>query len=259
MTDTDSDYDDDFDPPFVGPEIRESYEAALGRFLLAFNEIDNRITELIERLLNRLHREDLINQGTKHNFALKLLVLDLLKTSHEGDGVARVPIKQLQELASHRNKLAHGHFDQNLIDGTYEVVSKDVSADYPVEKLEGLTAEAQKANYELRCAEGYYAFKDAPPADPEAQNRITGAPRGFERACYAVKAHGDGTGTIVLDWYEMSIGRDFMNSQSFMRTEIETAHQIVRLLNAHVPGRVHGITEYDASADDASSAGATPE
>jgi hypothetical protein len=87
--------------------------------------------------------------------------------------------------------------------------------------------------------------------DPEARKRITGAPHGFERACYAVKAHGDGTATIVLDWYEMSIGRDFRVSQDFMRTEIETARQIVRLLNAQVPSRVHGTTEYDASEDDA--------
>jgi hypothetical protein len=255
MTDTDFDYDDDFGPPFVGPEIRESYEAALGRFMLAFNEIDNRMTELIELILKRLRREDLINQGTKSNFSLKLYVLDLLKTSHEGDVIADVPITKLRELAGHRNKLAHGHFDQNLIDGTYEVVSNNVSADYPMEKLRGLIAEAGKLNYELRLAEAHYAFKDAPPLDLEAQKRITGAPHGFERACYAVKAHSDGTGTIVLDWYEMSTGHDFMISQDFMTTEIATARQIVHLLNAQVPSRVDGTTEYDASEDNASATG----
>jgi hypothetical protein len=94
---------------------------------------------------------------------------------------------------------------------------------------------------------------------PEALKRITGARHGFERACYAVRAHGDGTGTIVLDWYEMSAGRDYMGSQEFMITEIKTAHEIVRLLNAQVPGSAPGITEYDASEPDTNSAGGTLE
>jgi hypothetical protein len=76
------------------------------------------------------------------------------------------------------------------------------------------------------------------------QDKITGASRGFEHACYAVEAHGDGTGTVILDWYETSIGRDFMNRETFMRAEIETARQIVRLLNQKLPGRVDAITEY---------------
>src|SRR5215831_6053991 len=143
MTDTDSD----------------CYEVALGRFMLAFNEIDNRMTELIELILKRLNREDLINQGTKTNFSLKLYVLDLLRTSHEGDGITDAPITKLREIAGHRNKVAHGHFDQNLIDGTYDVMSNNVRADYPVEKLDGLTAEAEKAIDALRFARACYSFK----------------------------------------------------------------------------------------------------
>ncbi len=53
--------------------------------------------------------------------------------------------------------------------------------------------------------------------------RVTGAPRAndFMRACYAVCNHGDGTGTIVLDWYETSDGHDYGTSEEFMRAEIE--------------------------------------
>ena len=46
-----------------------------------------------------------------------------------------------------------------------------------------------------------------------------------------------------------------MISQDFMTTEIETARQIVHLLNAQVPSRIDGITEHDASEDDASPTG----
>jgi hypothetical protein len=69
---------------------------------------------------------------------------------------------------------------------------------------------------------------------------IKGTPRRgtFERACYAVLDHGDGTGTVVLDWYEMSDGRDYFGSDEFMRAEIGTARQVVALLNEQLPARV---------------------
>lgn len=69
---------------------------------------------------------------------------------------------------------------------------------------------------------------------------VTGTPRAgtFERACYSVWVHGDGTGTVALDWYEMSDGRDFFHSEHFMRTEIETARTVVKLLNGQLPERV---------------------
>lgn len=89
-------------------------------------------------------------------------------------------------------------------------------------------------------------------ADPIAQGRITGSPEpgSFERACYAVRNHGDGTGTIVLDCYEMSEGRDYIGSQQFMRTEVETARVLVELLNRQLPGRVWAETEIDYSGID---------
>jgi hypothetical protein len=62
-----------------------------------------------------------------------------------------------------------------------------------------------------------------------------------------VMAHGDGTGTVVLEWYETSVGHDYMTSETFMRTNIDTARQIVMLLNQQLPNRVSGITEYKAS------------
>ncbi len=89
--------------------------------------------------------------------------------------------------------------------------------------------------------------------DSEARSRITGASHHFMRACYAVEVHGDGTGTIVLDWYETSIGLDYGTSITFMRTEIETARQIVRMLNEHLPGRVNARTEYAPDDEEVSS------
>jgi hypothetical protein len=85
----------------------------------------------------------------------------------------------------------------------------------------------------------------------KTDSQITGASRSaFERACYAVHAHGDGTGTVVLDWYETSDGRDFMGSITFMRTEIEAARRIVQLLNANLPGGLPARTEYPPDGED---------
>ena len=88
---------------------------------------------------------------------------------------------------------------------------------------------------------------------PEGRRSLTGAsPEGsFMRACFAVDAHRDGTGTIRLDWYETSIGRDYGTSDYFMSTELEAAREIVRILNEHLPDRVHARTEYPPEDDEA--------
>ncbi len=81
----------------------------------------------------------------------------------------------------------------------------------------------------------------------EAQSRLTGAPsaKGFDRACYCVRDHGDGTGTVVLDWYEVSDGRDYGSSDEFMRAELSVAIKVVNLLNAQLPSSVHARTRID--------------
>jgi hypothetical protein len=164
---TDSGADEDYDDiPFASPEIREAYEVALGRFMLAFNEIDNRVTELIGTVLTRLARTDLIKLCTNQTFFQKLIILDLLGESNEGDGILNsdISLESMRDLAKHRNHLAHGHFDQNPFDGSYEVVSskKNVAADYPVEKLDRLTADAEGLITALRYGEAFYSFKDPP-------------------------------------------------------------------------------------------------
>jgi hypothetical protein len=118
---------DDDDVPWASPEIRQQYESALGRFILAFNELADLLTEIIETTLERLDRSDLIKVCTQQNFALKLLPLDLLISSHEGAAIADVPITLMKQVAGERNTLAHGHFDQNPFDGSYLVTAGGVS------------------------------------------------------------------------------------------------------------------------------------
>jgi hypothetical protein len=153
---------DDDDVPWASPEIRQQYEAALGRFILAFNELDNLLTETIETTLERLDRGDLVKACTQQNFALKLLTLDLLKSSREGTAIADAPISLMKQIAGERNNLAHGHFDQNPFDGSYDIVVKNVRASYSAERLDGLTEKADKALQALRYASAVHDFSEPP-------------------------------------------------------------------------------------------------
>ena len=83
---TGDEFDDD-DVPWASPEIRQSYEAALG-FILEFNQVDNLLGEVIETVLNRFKRDDLAAQCARWPFWQKLLVFDLLKSSTEGVGLS---------------------------------------------------------------------------------------------------------------------------------------------------------------------------
>jgi hypothetical protein len=153
---------DDDDVPWASPEIRQQYEAALGRFILAFNELDNLLTEIIQTTLERLDRRDLVKAWVRQNFSLKLLTLDLLKSSRESKAIADVPIPLMKQIAGEWNSLAHGHFDQNPFDGSYDIVVKSVRASYSAERLDGLTEKADKALQALQHASAVYDFSDPP-------------------------------------------------------------------------------------------------
>jgi hypothetical protein len=158
--------DDDDDIPWASPEIQANYEAALGRFILAFNRLDNLLTEIIETVLERLNCKDLIKECTRREFSHKLLVFDLLKTSSEGGGIKDVSVQPMRDIARERNTLAHGHFDQNPFDGTYDVVTKNsIRSQYSVEALDALTEKATKAWDKLRFPSAYYAFSDVAVED----------------------------------------------------------------------------------------------
>ncbi|ABD89454.1 hypothetical protein [Rhodopseudomonas palustris] len=134
---------DDDDVPWGSPEIRQQYEAALGRFILAFNELDNLLTEIIEITLERLDRANLVKAGIRQNFALNIAGSRSPESSAEGAAIADVPIPLMKQIAGERNTLAHGHFNQNPFYGY--IVIKNVRASNSVERLDELTEKTDKA------------------------------------------------------------------------------------------------------------------
>ena len=143
--------------PWASPEIQKDYEAALGRFLLAFNRLDNLLTKMIGIILRKLNRADLVESCTKASFAQKTLTLDLLKQSTEGHTIASVSIKTMKDVAGHRNIVAHGHFEQNPFSGEYEIVGKS-SHQYTPEQLDAQAEKATEVWMSLRNAEAHYEF-----------------------------------------------------------------------------------------------------
>jgi hypothetical protein len=161
-------YEPDFDEdgvPWASPEIQKDYEVALGRFIVAFNAVDNLLARVIETILIKLGRMDLVKSCTEASYSHKLLTLDLLKQSSEGRGIAEVPIALMHEVGAHRNKVAHGHFEQNPCSGEYEIIAKKAHKYSPTD-LDAQTAKATKAWEALRYSDAFYAFDDVTVLPP---------------------------------------------------------------------------------------------
>jgi hypothetical protein len=97
-----------------------------------------------------------------------VFTLDLLKSSTEGASLGDVSAEALNAIANERNRLAHGHFDQNPYSGEYDVVTKDKRWQYTVEKLDALSKRANDVWTSLRYAKAYYSFSEPvkEPWDP---------------------------------------------------------------------------------------------
>jgi len=149
------------DEPSASPHIQEGYEIALGRFILEFNQLDNLLSDVIATVLARLKKDHLVKRCTHCFFSQKLLVLDLLKASTQGAGLHDIPVMLLGEIATERNRLAHGHFDQNPFSGEYDIVVKDDRWQYSAEELDRLREKTNQAWMALRYAEAHYTFDEA--------------------------------------------------------------------------------------------------
>jgi hypothetical protein len=155
--DDDEDVDD---VPFADPAIRTDYEAALGQFILAFNEVDYRVSQVIRSELSDRGRTDLAETASKGFFLERLATLEILATSAKNNRLSGTPIARLRALNTDRNNLAHGHFDQNPFDGSYAIVLAKKTRDYPVTQIRSLATELGQIAELLRTTEILYDFED---------------------------------------------------------------------------------------------------
>ena len=154
------------------PGPRAEYEAALGRFTLAYNQMDHQLTEVIETILRRLGRQDLLTVARGASIAtcefwFRLCMLNVLKSTAEGQGIADVPVKDMRDLASERAVLAHAHMDRNPFDDSYRLISKGaVKQPYTSNRIDQLAAKAERCWEALRHAEAFYDFSDVGDPSP---------------------------------------------------------------------------------------------
>ena len=71
--------EDTWDEPSADPAIRTEYEAALGRFILAFNEADYRLSQVIATELSERGQSVLTATAAKGTFAQRLEKLEILE------------------------------------------------------------------------------------------------------------------------------------------------------------------------------------
>jgi plasmid maintenance system killer protein len=155
-------FDDDIDEgiTWADPAIRTEYEAALGRFILAFNEADYRLSQVIAAELAKRGHPELAETATKGTFAQRLEKLDLLVSSTKDQQLSALPVAKLRLLNTDRNNLAHGHFDQDPYDGSYRLILAAKTRDYPISRIVALGDELAQIVEFLRTTEILYDFED---------------------------------------------------------------------------------------------------
>jgi hypothetical protein len=122
LDDTDFWGDDGDCAPFADPQIRLDYEAALGRLILAHNEVDFRLAKALERVVLRIAPDRSMMHYARGTFENRLRNLDLFQKAVPESGVVKIDVAALRRLNAIRNDVAHGHFDQNPFDGSYTLI-----------------------------------------------------------------------------------------------------------------------------------------
>ncbi|MDX0127410.1 hypothetical protein GOC15_22815 [Sinorhizobium meliloti] len=132
---------DIFDKPFAGPEMRRKYEAALGKFLVTFNAVEDYMRFTTAEICKSLDQTEVWErQLVADDFSRQLKNLRLLAIAEPY--FADTPFEQLAALNAKRNKLAHGHYDQDLFSDDFELVGKRQRAKMTIAEIETATEEA---------------------------------------------------------------------------------------------------------------------
>ncbi|NYF33681.1 hypothetical protein [Sphingopyxis sp. JAI108] len=112
------------DEPFADPAIRAEYREALGRFIMAHNEVDFWMSGLLTKAVKILDPDGGLDELAMGDFSQRAANLTLLMKVAPHLALGNAGEGRLAELNGTRNILAHGHFDQDPYEGTFEIVSR---------------------------------------------------------------------------------------------------------------------------------------
>lgn len=155
MDEIEDDWDDGV--TWADPQIRTDYEAALGRLILAHNEIDLQVTLLIERCISRLGNSPALVKLASGGLLERLQNLKMLKALPIDLELGALDLDRLVRLNGDRNIVAHGHFEQNPFDGDHVLVdAKQRKHDFPTDRLNRVTDELRHAARHLSAVVAFY-------------------------------------------------------------------------------------------------------
>jgi len=155
------------DGPWADPAIRAEYEAALGRLILAFNEVDFQLTAVIKLAVEKLDGAEALRELASGRFYQRMANLKMLQALSNELHLSKINDAKLLELNEFRNTVAHGHFDQNLADGSYVLLESErgykeqrakMRQDFPATRLDEISEEMRQQAYALRGVQAVYAF-----------------------------------------------------------------------------------------------------
>lgn len=102
-------------PPVEGLRYQHEYEAALGRLLVRFNDLEIMVGEMLERSLDRLEVPHLYRAEDYY-----IQKVDRLELALKALPKWPVPdFTRLRRINGWRNEMAHGHFHQDPNTGEY--------------------------------------------------------------------------------------------------------------------------------------------
>lgn len=149
---------DFLDRPFAGPEMRQKYEAALGEFLVSFNAMENYMRYSVEGICKSLGKAELWGKLTSDDFSRQLKNLRLLSLAEPF--FSDTPFDRMETLNNTRNKLAHGHYDQDLFSDDYEIVGKKNRIRMSIQEIKTATEEAEDLSIDMGWRLGKFLEPD---------------------------------------------------------------------------------------------------
>ncbi|NIJ33608.1 hypothetical protein [Sphingomonas oligoaromativorans] len=170
------DGDDIPDEPYADPAIRSGYQNALGRFIMAHNEVDFWMSAILEKAVQIIAPDGALNHLALGDFSARATNLVLLMRVAPHLCLGGVGNGRLHELNGVRNALAHGHFDQDRYSGTFEIVNRkhksfqvkrlknlnEASINAAAEELEGIASHMEAVHAFMDVSLGAEYFQDAP-------------------------------------------------------------------------------------------------
>jgi hypothetical protein len=166
--------DDDDHYPYVDPKIRPSYEAAVGRLIVAYNEVDHRLTELIKTAIEHVPSgAQLAWMWVEPSLPKRINNLRCLSLLLPHAHISQVDDADLLRLHKRRNLVAHGHFAQNPFDGSFSVIEPQNKGKRPtllaISEVEAAAQELMAHAITLQALEVWGQFRNLdewPPSPP---------------------------------------------------------------------------------------------